>query len=52
VLTQTLREAMDNGSSVELALVDKKGKPAGTLVINGSALTDYVVNGVPPMDGP
>jgi hypothetical protein len=51
-LTQTLTEAMTSGSPVVLALADKKGKPGGTLVINGSALTDFVVNGVPPMDGP
>lgn len=52
VLNRTLTEAMESGSPVELALVDKKGKPGGTLVIRGSSLTDYVIDGVPPMDYP
>ena len=51
-LTETLTAAMASGSPVTLALVDKKGKSAGTLGINGSTLTDFVVNGVPPMDWP
>jgi hypothetical protein len=52
-LTRTLKDAMDRGTSVELALADNKGKPCGgTLVIHGRSLTDFTVNGVPPMDYP